>query len=205
MIGVIDYGINNLYSVCRALERLGHPSRIISDPEEIRRVNGLILPGVGAFGDAMLELKKRELVQAIKEASTQKPLLGICLGMHLLFASSDEHGYHQGLNLLPGHVKRLEGDILIPHMGWNHLRFNGPHPLLKGVDEGYAYFVHSYRVLPDNPEDVLAVTDYHQKVTAIVGRHHFFGMQFHPEKSGKVGQQLLQNFAQLCREGVGCA
>ncbi|PTM56636.1 imidazole glycerol phosphate synthase subunit HisH [Desmospora activa] len=205
MIGVIDYGMGNLYSVSRALERMGHSARIIADPEEVRQVDGLILPGVGAFGDAMLELKKRGLVEAIREASAEKPLLGICLGMQLLFTSSDEHGYHQGLNLFSGHVKRLEGDINIPHMGWNQLQFNGPHPLLKGVEEGYAYFVHSHRVLPDNREDVLAVTDYHQNVTAIVGRHQLFGMQFHPEKSGKVGIRLLDNFAQLCREGVGCA
>ncbi|MDR6225634.1 imidazole glycerol phosphate synthase subunit HisH [Desmospora profundinema] len=203
MIAVIDYGMGNLYSVSHALEKMGHSCRIVSQPEEVRKADGLILPGVGAFGDAMLELKKRGLVEAIRETAREKPLLGICLGMQLLFTSSDEHGYHQGLNLLAGHAKRLEGDINIPHMGWNGLRFAGPHPLLKGVEEGCVYFVHSYHVIPDNPEDILAVTDYHQTVTAIVGRNHLFGMQFHPEKSGKVGQRLLENFANLCREGVG--
>jgi glutamine amidotransferase len=203
MIAVIDYGMGNLYSVRRALDRMGHPSGIVSDADGVRQADGLILPGVGAFGDAMRELKKRDLETAIKEAAMEKPLLGICLGMQLLFTSSDEHGYHQGLNLLPGHVKRLEGDVNIPHMGWNELYFQSPHPLLTGVKEGFVYFVHSYYVVPDNREDILAVTDYHQTVTAIVGRHHLFGMQFHPEKSGNVGLQLLANFANLCREGVG--
>ncbi|PTX59632.1 glutamine amidotransferase [Melghirimyces profundicolus] len=204
MIAIIDYGMGNLYSVSRALERMGHRPLITSDPEEIREASGAILPGVGAFGDAMKELKKRGLVDVIRKRALEekKPLLGICLGMQLLFTGSEEHGYHQGLNLLPGHVVRFEGDFNIPHMGWNGLRFNGPHPLLKGVEEGYAYFVHSYHVLPDNPEDILAVTDYHGEVTAIVGRNHLYGMQFHPEKSGVTGRKLLERFAALCREGV---
>ncbi|SMO65383.1 imidazole glycerol phosphate synthase subunit HisH [Melghirimyces algeriensis] len=203
MIAVIDYGMGNLYSVSQALERMGYPCQITSDPDEVRHSSGLILPGVGAFGDAMKELKKRGLVDVIQETVLRdgKPLLGICLGMQLMFTSSEEHGFHQGLNLLAGHVVRFEGDFNIPHMGWNGLRFHGPHPLFKGVDEGYVYFVHSYYVLPDNREDVLAVTDYYQEVTAIVGRNHLFGMQFHPEKSGETGLKLLNRFASFCQQG----
>ncbi|GGE04262.1 imidazole glycerol phosphate synthase subunit HisH [Marinithermofilum abyssi] len=205
MIAIIDYGMGNLYSVSQTLKRMGHPVRVTSDPEVIRAADGVILPGVGAFGDAMMELKQRGLENVIKEeARSGKPLLGICLGMQLLFTSSEEYGYHQGLNLLPGHVVRFEGDYNIPHMGWNELRFTGPHPLFKGVEEGFVYFVHSYHVQADNREDVLAVTDYHQPVTAIVGHNNLYGMQFHPEKSGEVGVQLLERFAQLCKGKVGC-
>lgn len=204
MIAIIDYGMGNLYSVSRALERMGYSSQITSDPDDIRRADGVILPGVGAFRDAMIELKQLGLVDVIRAVAWEekKPLLGICLGMQLLFTGSEEHGYHQGLNLLPGYAVRLEGDFNVPHMGWNELRFRGPHPLLKGVEEGYAYFVHSYHVRADNPEDVVAVTDYHGTVTAIVGRNHVFGMQFHPEKSGETGRKLLERFAALCQERV---
>ena len=204
MIAVIDYGMGNLHSVSRALERMGFPYTVTSDPETVEAASGLILPGVGAFGDAMRELTERKLVGVIKrEAFKGKPLLGICLGMQLLFTVSEEHGHHQGLNLLPGRVVRFQGDFNIPHMGWNHLTFTQFHPLLYGLKEGYAYFVHSYHVLPDNREDILAVTDYHGPVTAIVGRNRIFGMQFHPEKSGTLGRELLRRFASLCEAEVG--
>jgi glutamine amidotransferase len=204
MIAVIDYGMGNLHSVSRALERMGFAHAVTTDPEVIKRASGIILPGVGAFGDAMRELGERGLVDVIKrEAFGGKPLLGICLGMQLLFTGSEEHGYHQGLNLLPGRVVRFEGDFNVPHMGWNWLTFTQLHPLLYGLEEGYAYFVHSYHVLPDNEEDVLAVTDYHRRVTAIVGRNRIFGMQFHPEKSGALGRELLRRFAALCETKVG--
>jgi imidazole glycerol-phosphate synthase subunit HisH len=203
MIAVIDYGMGNLHSVSSALERMGFAYTVTSDPETVEKASGIILPGVGAFGDAMRELSERNLTRVIKqEAFRGKPLLGICLGMQLLFNGSEEHGYHQGLNLLPGRVVRLEGDFPVPHMGWNLLRFPQFHPLLYGLEEGYAYFVHSYHVLPDNREDILAVTDYHGEVTAIVGRNRIFGMQFHPEKSGSLGRELLRRFASLCKSEV---
>ncbi|SFS32521.1 imidazole glycerol phosphate synthase subunit HisH [Marininema halotolerans] len=200
MIAIIDYGMGNLYSVSQALERMDYEYCISSDEETIRSASGVILPGVGTFGDAMLELKRRNLIDVIRDIALceGKPLLGICLGMQLLFTSSEEYGYHQGLHLLPGHVKRFVGDFNIPHMGWNDLRFHSPHPLLRSVEEGAVYFVHSYHVFPDNPDDILAVTDYHGEVTAIVGRNKIFGMQFHPEKSGDTGEHLLKNFAHLC-------
>src|SRR5690606_22965843 len=204
MIAVIDYGMGNLHSVSRALERMGFAHTVTSDPETVEKASGIILPGVGAFGDAMRELSERRLDQVIKqEAFRGKPLLGICLGMQLLFTGSEEHEYHQGLNLLPGRVVRLKGDFPIPHMGWNSLRFPQFHPLLYGLEEGYVYFVHSYHVLPDNREDILAVTDYYGPVTAIVGRNRIFGTQFHPEKSGSLGRELLRRFAALCESEVG--
>ncbi|MBA4496215.1 imidazole glycerol phosphate synthase subunit HisH [Paenactinomyces guangxiensis] len=204
MIAIIDYGMGNLHSVSKALERMGHQYVITSDPQTIRRADGLILPGVGAFGDAMHELEARGLASLIKEmALKEKPLLGICLGMQLLFTSSDEHGYHQGLNLLPGHVVQLAGDYNIPHMGWNWLSFKHPHPLFQGLEEGHVYFVHSFHVQADNDEDVIGTTDYYQTVTAVVARHQIYGMQFHPEKSGELGLQLLNRFARLTKAKVG--
>ncbi|AUS10076.1 imidazole glycerol phosphate synthase subunit HisH [Laceyella sacchari] len=203
MIAIIDYGMGNLHSVSKALERLGHTCIITSDPEEIACASGVILPGVGAFGDAMRELEGRGLVAAIKKAALGgKPLLGICLGMQLLFTSSDEHGLHQGLNLLPGHVVKFTGDYRIPHMGWNWLSFKFPHPLFRGLEEGHVYFVHSFHVKAANPEDVIATTDYHQPVTAIINRNQIYGMQFHPEKSGKLGLGLLDRFARIANQGV---
>ena len=203
MIVIVDYGMGNLHSVSKALERMGYESAITSDRETILQADAIILPGVGAFGKAMYELTQRDLAAVIKEAARRnKPVLGICLGMQLLFTSSDEHGYHQGLNLLPGHVVRFEGDYRIPHMGWNWLSFKHPHPLFQGLEEGHVYFAHSYHVQADNPEDVIATTDYHQTVAAVVTRGNIYGMQFHPEKSGKLGLKLLERFAKLS-EKVG--
>jgi imidazole glycerol-phosphate synthase subunit HisH len=204
MIAIIDYGMGNLHSVSQALEQMNHSCLITSDPLEIRQADALILPGVGAFGDAMRELEERGLTSLIKqEAVLGKPLLGICLGMQLLFTSSEEHGYHQGLNLLPGHVVRFRGDFPVPHMGWNWLRFKEPHPLFRGLNEDYVYFVHSYHVQADNAEDVIGVTDYYGEVTAVVARGNIVGMQFHPEKSGDLGWKLLNRFVQLAGERVG--
>jgi imidazole glycerol-phosphate synthase subunit HisH len=204
MIAIVDYGMGNLHSVSKALERMGFEYRVTEDPEVLRKADALILPGVGAFGDAMRELGERGLDNVIREeALAGKPLLGICLGMQLLFTSSEEHGYHQGLNLLPGHVVPFTGEMKVPHMGWNWLSFDRPHPFFSGIEEGHVYFVHSYHVQADNPEDVWAVTDYHGPVTAIVGRGHIVGMQFHPEKSGKLGMALLKRFAERCQEKVG--
>ena len=205
MIAIVDYAMGNLHSVSKALERMGYASAIASDRETILQADAIILPGVGAFGDAMYELTKRDLTTVIKEAALQeKPLLGIGLGMQLLFTSSDEHGYHQGLNLLPGHVVRFDGDNRGSHMGWNWLSFKHPHPLFKSLEEDYVYFAHSYHVKADNAEDVIATTDCYQPVAAVVNRGNIFGMQFHPEKSGKLGLQLLESFARLS-EKVGAS
>ncbi|MFD7525653.1 imidazole glycerol phosphate synthase subunit HisH [Paenibacillus chitinolyticus] len=200
MIAIIDYGMGNLHSVSKAVERLGCESTVTSDPKILAEADGLILPGVGAFGDAMEQLRSLGLDRLLRELTAQgKPLLGICLGMQLLFTSSEEYGEHDGLNLLPGQVVRFQGDYKVPHMGWNRLEFKQTSPLLEGLEEGHVYFVHSYHVKPGRQEDLLAVTDYHQPVTAVVGRGSVFGMQFHPEKSGELGMRLLQNFVGLCR------
>jgi glutamine amidotransferase len=198
LIAIIDYGMGNLYSVSKAVERIGCEVIVTSDPEQIMAADGAILPGVGAFGDAMANLRETGLVDTVKAyAASGKPLLGICLGMQLLFTESEEHGLHQGLNLLPGRVVRFQGSYKVPHMGWNELSFLQSSPLFDGLEQGHVYFVHSYYSLPERSEDLLAVTDYHQPVTAIVGRGSLFGMQFHPEKSGDLGMALLKRFALL--------
>jgi glutamine amidotransferase len=138
---------------------------------------------------------------AVRYAASGKPLLGICLGMQLLFSSSEEHGQHEGLGLLPGRVVRIVGDFKVPHMGWNRLSFKQPSPLLAGLDEGHVYFVHSYKALPEREADLLADTDYYGQVTAVVGRDNVYGTQFHPEKSGELGMKLLENFLRLTVRG----
>jgi glutamine amidotransferase len=198
VIAIIDYGMGNLYSVSKAVERLGCEMAVTSDPLQILAADGAILPGVGAFGDAMANLRDTGLADTVKAyAASGKPLLGICLGMQLLFTESEEHGHHQGLDLLPGRVVRFQGSYKVPHMGWNELSFVQPSPLFEGVAPGHVYFVHSYHALPEQSSDLLAVTDYHQPVTAIVGRGSVYGMQFHPEKSGELGMALLERFVGL--------
>ncbi|MDB5055661.1 MAG: hisH [Bacilli bacterium] len=198
MIAIIDYGMGNLHSVSKAVERLGQEYIVTSDEQQILRADKAILPGVGAFGDAMENLRESGLRETtLRYAASGKPLLGICLGMQLLFTQSDEHGMHEGLNLLPGNVVRFQGDYKVPHMGWNKLSFTQQSPLLQGIEEGYVYFVHSYHAKPEQKSDLLATTDYYQPVTAIVGRNNVYGMQFHPEKSGEIGMRLLDNFLQL--------
>ncbi len=204
-IAIVDYGMGNLHSVSKAVERLGYETLISSDESEILAADGVILPGVGAFGDAMEHLRMSSLDKTVqKVAAGNQPLLGICLGMQLLFSSSEEHGNHEGLGILPGSVVRFTGeDYKVPHMGWNKLQYREEgSPLFAGLVEGYVYFVHSYHVLPEVKTDLLATTDYGNDVTAIVGRDSVFGMQFHPEKSGELGMNLLRNFLKLTGDPV---
>jgi len=203
-IAVIDYGMGNLRSVEKALLSLGADVTVTGDPEVVRCAAGVILPGVGAFGDAMDNLRGQGMIPAIQEVvSAGKPFLGICLGMQLLFSTSDEHGRHEGLNLIPGHVRRFEGDFKIPHIGWNDMTLKGESPLLAGVQDGdYVYWVHSLFVEPEDRSVLLAVCDYYGEVPGIVGRDNVFGIQFHPEKSSKVGLALLNNYVQMTAEGV---
>ncbi|GGA49615.1 imidazole glycerol phosphate synthase subunit HisH [Paenibacillus physcomitrellae] len=199
-IAIVDYGLGNLHSVSKAIERLGGEGVVTADPEVILGADGVLLPGVGAFGDAMEHLRSSGLDAVTRQAAESgTPLLGICLGMQLLFNEGEEHGTHAGLGLLPGRVVRFEGGTLkVPHMGWNRLEFRQPEsPLLRGLAEGHVYFVHSYHALAERPGDLIAVTDYGRPVTAIVGHGNVFGMQFHPEKSGQLGMQLLDNFLRL--------
>jgi glutamine amidotransferase len=200
VIAIIDYGMGNLHSVSKAVERLGYEALVTSNPDDIMAADGAILPGVGAFGDAMDNLRETGLKDTVlRYAESGKPLLGICLGMQLLFTESEEHGKHEGLSLLPGKVIRFRGPYKVPHMGWNKLSFRKASPLLDGLEEGHVYFVHSYHAIPERTTDLLATTDYYQAVTAIVGRNNVYGMQFHPEKSGELGMRLLERFLTLCR------
>ncbi|WP_322907191.1 imidazole glycerol phosphate synthase subunit HisH [Paenibacillus campi] len=201
-IAIVDYGIGNLHSVSKAIERLGYEYIITGDRDEMLAADGVILPGVGAFGDAMNHIRAGGMDHIVHEvADSGKPLLGICLGMQLLFTEGEEYGIHQGLDILPGRVVRFApGDYKVPHMGWNRLEYKQPeHALVRDLYAGHTYFVHSYHVLPERQDDLIAVTDYgHQQVTAIVGRNNVYGMQFHPEKSGELGKLLLRNFLALC-------
>ncbi|MBT2738217.1 imidazole glycerol phosphate synthase subunit HisH [Bacillus sp. ISL-7] len=203
MIGIVDYGMGNLFSVSKALERLGADYFISANKKELLQADGLILPGVGSFRDAMERLPE----ETIKEfVATGKPLLGICLGMQLLFEQSEENGLTKGLGLLRGSVRRFPGrtsegaTYKVPHMGWNRLEFVNNSPLLKNVEEDYVYFVHSYYVDAKNSDVLLAKADYHEQVSAVVGRDNVMGMQFHPEKSSKLGMALLDNFLQMVEE-----
>ncbi|HET7580617.1 MAG TPA: imidazole glycerol phosphate synthase subunit HisH [Bacillales bacterium] len=210
MIGIVDYGMGNLHSVSKALERLDQPYFVSESPGDLVKAAGLILPGVGSFKDAMAILSERGLDEFLRhEVDNGTPLLGICLGMQLLFTESEENGRTKGLNLLPGRCERFSGEresgerYKVPHMGWNWLDFRQPdHSLLQGLDEGHVYFVHSYVVQAGHSEDVLAASDYFGKVPAVVGRGHVFGTQFHPEKSGALGMSILANFCGLVEGGA---
>jgi imidazole glycerol-phosphate synthase subunit HisH len=207
MIGIIDYGMGNLFSVSKALERLNVAYFLSDDKNQLMKADGLILPGVGSFKDAMSILNETGLNEMIKNyVDTGRPLLGICLGMQLLFEGSEENGLTKGLNFLPGHIKKFPGvtregvPYKVPHMGWNKLRFTQPSVILQNVEEDFVYFVHSYYAKIDVPEVILASSEYDVEVPAVVGRENIFGMQFHPEKSSKVGMQLLANFTELVEE-----
>lgn len=198
MIAIVDYGIGNLGSVTKAFRRTGSEVRLTGDMDELRRADALVLPGDGAFAATMEEVERRGLVPLLREAVARgKPLLGICIGMQLLFEESEEHGRHRGLGFLPGRVVRFEGDLPVPHMGWNRLRACRPHPILDGVADGsHVYFVHSYWC--DAPGDVVVATcDYGRDFAAIVGRGGVLGVQFHPEKSQEVGLRMVDAFARI--------
>ncbi|NLG52508.1 MAG: imidazole glycerol phosphate synthase subunit HisH [Clostridiales bacterium] len=197
---IIDYGIGNLHSVSKALDYIGIKNRICGTAREIKAADALILPGVGAFPDGMAALEKAGLVETIKSQSEIKPLLGICLGMQLLFDKSHELVESAGLGLIPGTVGLINTGLKLPQIGWNSLAIKKENPLTRGLDDdSYVYFVHSYCASPENPEHIGATCDYGAEVCAITMRGNLFGCQFHPEKSGDVGLQILKNFAELYR------
>ncbi len=198
MTAIIDYGRGNLFSLQNALEFLEIPCEITSDVNKIENADRIILPGVGAFGDAMQQLQARSLTSFLRRQAKEKPFLGICLGMQLLFGTGYEFGEWEGLGLLQGEVVPIEAPGLkIPHMGWNSLRYHRENPLLHGVPEGtYVYFVHSFRAKTPE-ENVAADCEYGEAIPALVGRGTLFGAQFHPEKSGRAGLQMLKNFSRL--------
>ncbi len=201
MIAIIDYGMGNLRSVQKALEAVGQDAVVASDPDRIRGASKVILPGVGAFADAIAELRRTGLGEAFVEAvRSGKPCLGVCLGLQLLFDVSEEDGEHRGLGLIPGRIVRFDPapGLKIPHMGWNTLRARKPSPLLDGLeDDPSVYFVHSYHARPDDPADVIAEADYPRPFAAMVGRDNLMATQFHPEKSQRVGLAMYANFAAL--------
>lgn len=200
-IAIIDYGMGNLRSVQKAFESFGATCSITSDPKDVLSSSGVILPGVGAFPDAMESIKKLGFDVALKKAVDKKtPILGICLGMQLLFDSSSEIRDTKGLGLIKGNIKKFEVDLKIPHMGWNNLNIIKENALLQGVkNNSYVYFVHSYYAKL-NEQNLNADTVYGIKVPAVVSSSNVFGTQFHPEKSGEPGIQMLKNFWNLSVE-----
>ncbi len=201
MIAIIDYGAGNLHSVKNALDFLGAESVITDSPEEILAADKVILPGVGAFGDAMAALENKKLTDTIREVvSINKPMLGICLGLQMLFEESEETPGVKGLGILKGKIVKIppQEGIKIPHMGWNSLEISKKSRILKDIgNEPYVYFVHSYYLEPENPEDVSAYTEYSKRLAVAVERDNLFATQFHPEKSGDLGLKILKNFVWL--------
>lgn len=197
-IAIVDYGAGNLMSVRNSLDYLGFESKIVSTPDELETAAGVILPGVGAFPDAMDALHGSGLLKAVRESAQCKPFLGICLGMQLLFEESDEVRPCKGLGLLPGRIERIETTLKLPQIGWNALEILRPNVLTEGLAPGsYVYFVHSFMAKPAERADLACVTDYGTEVPAMVARERLFGCQFHPEKSGGPGMTILRNFARL--------
>ncbi|GAW91552.1 imidazole glycerol phosphate synthase subunit HisH [Calderihabitans maritimus] len=201
MIAIVDYGVGNLRSVQKGFEKAGYRAVITDDPSQIRGARAVVLPGVGAFADAMANLRRSGLLEVVKEAAQDKPFLGICLGLQLMFEASEEGGWHEGLGIFPGKVVRLPAGVKVPHMGWNQIHIKKPSPILKGIPDGsYFYFVHSYYVFPTTSDYVVTTTDYGLEFTSVVGRGNVFGIQFHPEKSSQLGLKILKNFGELMEE-----
>ena len=203
-IKIIDYGMGNIQSVKNAFELFDSKVEIISDPSNIKNADGIILPGVGAFSNAVKNLKERKLIEPLKEAVINKkvPLLGICLGMQLLADKSEERGNNEGLSFISGEIRKIphkEG-LRLPHVGWNEVTIKKKEPLFKNIiDKGSFYFVHSYRFECDD-EFVVATTDYGQKINAVLRKENIFGIQFHPERSQRKGLHMLANFISYIKD-----
>ena len=202
-IAVVDFGAGNLRSVAKALARSGLIPDITTDPAAVRRADGVVLPGGGAFADAVTSLAKTGLDDAVRDRlAARRPYLGLCLGLQVLFDEGDEHGVTPGLGILPGRIERFPDrtpnreQLRVPHIGWNTVKFSGDHPMLaKLPDEDCFYFVHSYRAIPDRTSDVVGRVDYGGEFAAAVAREGMFAVQFHPEKSQSAGRRLLDAFA----------
>jgi glutamine amidotransferase len=203
MISIIDYGMANLRSVQKGFESVGAPAEIISTPEQIKKAERIVLPGVGAFADAVRTLRDQHLAEPILEhIASGKPFLGICLGLQMLFDVGYEDGTHQGLSVLKGKCIRFDVDekmqLKVPHMGWNQLQVQSSSPLMRDLPQGSnVYFVHSYHVVPDDPSVIATTTEYGRPFVSSVWRENVVATQFHPEKSQKVGLKILENFARM--------
>ena len=201
MIAIIDYQMGNLRSVQKGFERVGHAAAITSDPAILAKASKLVLPGVGAFADAIAELHRRELVGPICDAIGEgKPFLGICLGLQLLFDRSFEDGEHEGLGVVPGEVRKFDipSEYKVPHMGWNEVKFARKAPIFDGIADGsHFYFVHSYYVVPTDKNVVDGQASYPDPFCATIWRDNLYATQFHPEKSQRDGLRVLRNFAEL--------
>jgi glutamine amidotransferase len=201
MIAVIDYEMGNLRSVQKGFERVGHQATITGDPAVVGEAERVVLPGVGAFRDAIAALRARGFIEPIRAAiNSGKPVLGICLGMQLLFDRSFEDGEHEGLGIIAGDVVkfRVPAEYKVPHMGWNQINLRRPSPIFTGIEQAeHFYFVHSYHVVPRNEDVVATETSYSQDFCSSIWRDNLFAVQFHPEKSQSAGLRLLKNFAEL--------
>jgi imidazole glycerol-phosphate synthase subunit HisH len=204
-VGVIDYGMGNLRSVEKGLEKVGVDVAICDRADELDGFDGLVLPGVGAFGDAMVNLRDRGMIEPLHDfVKSGRHLLGICLGMQLLLSSSDEHGRFDGLGIIPGEVPRLPGSVKVPHMGWNVLRIKRDVPLFAGIEDGSRfYFVHSFYCAPADDTCTIGTTQYGLDFTSAVGRDNVWGLQFHPEKSSSLGLRMLHNFGVMVSGRTG--
>lgn len=207
MVAIVDYGVGNLFSLQSSLQAIGEVATVTADPKVLQNADRILLPGVGAFGDAAAKLKGTGLAEVVvKEANRGKPLLGICLGMQLLLQKGYEYGEHEGLGLIPGEIRPISdvipAGLKIPHIGWNALHFTKKHPLFRYLKEGdFVYFVHSYHGVSCD-ESVIATTEYGAPLTAAVAHGNVMGCQFHPEKSGAVGLNILRAFCET--EGCVC-
>ncbi|HEY9062909.1 MAG TPA: imidazole glycerol phosphate synthase subunit HisH [Pseudobacteroides sp.] len=206
MIAIIDYGVGNLRSVEKAFSFIGCEASISSDPEFVMQADGVVLPGVGAYSDAMDNLKKAGMVDVVKNViADNKPFLGICLGMQLLFDYSEEGGNVSGLGIFKGTIKQLplDMDLKVPHMGWNSIKSSKDCPLFTNLpDSPYVYFVHSYYLDAENKDMVIAKTNYGIEFDVAIGKGNVFATQFHPEKSGEVGLNILKNFKNLLKSNI---
>jgi imidazole glycerol-phosphate synthase subunit HisH len=206
MITIIDYGMGNLRSVQKGFEKVGFDAKVTDDPREVSKAERLVLPGVGAFRDCMTNLREGGFVEPIlKHVESGRPFLGICLGLQLLFTESEEFGRHQGLGIVPGRVVRFpegmrdrDGELKVPHMGWNEIAIRRPAPIFQGIEDGSSvYFVHSYYVVPEDPEVTATETDYGLSFCSSIWKDNVMATQFHPEKSQQVGLKILKNFGRF--------
>jgi glutamine amidotransferase len=200
MIAIVDYGMGNLRSVQKGFERVGFQAEVTRDPGRIGSARGVVLPGVGAFQACMENLRRLGLIDPVREAAQTKPFLGICLGFQLLFSESEEFGKQPGLGVFPGNVVgfHLQGDLKVPHMGWNRIEKRKNSPFLDGLSNGdYVYFVHSFYVVPEDPSVVATTTDYGSPFVSSIATENLFACQFHPEKSQELGLRILANFGRF--------